>query len=100
MVVSLNHSNLTMPNPNIHPPQTIYPHSVATIERMIENRGLGGDFDPGSVEWFIAGYSLSNHLAMMIAGRISTKMGRGSTFRENISIIREAEDGPNSTLGR
>lgn len=76
---------------NTHPPQIIYPHSAATIERMIENRGLGGDFDPKDAEWFIAGYSLSNHLAMLMAGRISTKMGRGSSFRENISIIKETE---------
>jgi len=70
----------------------LYPSTAADIYRQIEARGLGGNFSPGFSEWFVAGYILASRLSMLISGKPSTKMGRGSMFQEAIENIKEIED--------
>jgi len=66
--------------------------TAGDIIRAMEARGLGGTFNPGDTKFFIAGYTLAFRLAYLIAGKISDKSGRGFSFRDNIRLIKEAED--------
>lgn len=70
----------------------IYAMRADRILSLMADRGLGGTFDPDGKEWFVIGHQLANNLAMLVAGKVSTKIGRGSSFQENIAIIAEVEN--------
>jgi hypothetical protein len=59
-------------------------------QQVMDNRGLGGTLTMDTSVKLIYGYTTADALARKLAGKTSTKMGRGSSFRDNVEIVREA----------
>jgi hypothetical protein len=59
--------------------------------RTMHNRGLGGTIKPAGGKRLAYGYSVAVHLACeLVPDFRSTKMGRGSAFREAVEALAKA----------
>lgn len=59
-------------------------------EVNIANSKTGGQLDRSGPDRLIYGYTSAAALARQFAGKVSGKMGRGFSHRENTMILREA----------
>jgi hypothetical protein len=72
-----------------------YRHMVATFthqqtaQRMAD-RGLGGTLADDTGTKVIYGWTSASGLAMGILGKCSQALGRGTAFRQNVALLKEA----------
>lgn len=57
---------------------------------IMDNRGLGGTLTDDTDAMLVFGYTTASAFASNLAGQTSVKMGRGSSFRDNVQFVREA----------
>jgi hypothetical protein len=71
----------------------IWSQTAEATRTAIEQRGLGGYFDPKDAERFVTGWVVAEQLALGLTGGekglLPKLQGRGSRFREAIRILRE-----------